>query len=364
MYHKSLLSNYSHCKQHAWKTRAERVKLSQRSVFNLNAEKKVKQEQQSSSENSDVSSIQLNKGDRSSQKSSEVTMVRLTKKGKKGKPKKKNMKMKKIPSRMFDNKNPTHKSMLEKMSDLSLPSTPASTTTTIQSSVEEGDAVTFNQTCEVFDESTSEEDMSDVENTLGDSKTVNDERKGNEISSSSEAEDDQDCNATSEDDEENQKENKGDSSEKYTTRQLSEVSQASVTRQREETPESEPSESERIPTEYTVCRAEMELNPVSLPLLDVNVIEKPFKPRGAKTFMVQTTEFCQNFVGKENTISSTEYSEKSNEKGAELLSNYKFSCDYTSDRCDMGTTEDPDEEIPRDNGGSPSGSSNNNEGAI
>ena len=140
-------------------------------MFNLNAEMKVKQERQSNSENSDVSSIQLNKGDRSSQKSSEVTMVRLTKKGKKGKPKKKNMKMKKIPSRVFDNKNPTDKSMLEKMSDLSLPSTPASTTTTIQSSVEEGDAVTFNQTYEVFDESTSEEDMSDVENTLGDSKT-------------------------------------------------------------------------------------------------------------------------------------------------------------------------------------------------
>ena len=332
-------------------------------MFNLNAEKKVKQERQSNSQNNAVNPIQLNRGDGSSQKSSVVTTTRLNKKGKKGKPKKKNLKIKKIPSREFENKIPIDNSMLEKLSGLSLASTPASATSTRRSSVEEGEAVTLSQTCELFDESNSEEDMSDV-NTLDDYKIVNDGRKGDEISSSSEEEDDQDCNATSEDDEENQKENKGDSSEKYTTQQLLEVSQASVIGKREETPDSELTESERMPAEYTVCHAEMKLSPVSLPLLDVNVIEKKFKPCGAKTFVVETTQFCQKIDGKENTISSTEYSEKSKEKGAELLSNYKYSYDSTSDRCDMGTTEDPDEEIPRENGGSPSGSSSNNEGAI
>ena len=354
----SLLSICSHCKQHAWKTRAERVKLSQRSVFNLNAEKKVKQERPSNSQNSLPKSIQLNKGNGSSQNSSEVATTRQTKKGKR-----KKKKMKKIPSKEFDDKNLTDSSMLEKMSDLSLPSTPASIASTVQNLVEGSETDTCNQACEVFDETTDEEDMSDVENALDDCETVTDERKENEISSSCEEEDDQECNATSED-EQNQKENEGISPEKSTTQQLCEVPQTSVTGKREEGAESELNKSEIIPAEYAVCHAEIESSPVNFPLLDINVIKKPFKPQGAKTCMVEKNEFCPKFGGKENTISSREYSEESNENGAELLSKHKFSCNCTNDCCDKGTTEDPDEETPRDNDGNPSDSTNNNEGAF
>ena len=356
----SLLSICSHCKQHAWKTRAERVKLSQRSVFNLNAEKKVKQERPSNSQNSVPKSIQLSKGDGSSQNSSEVVTTRQTKRGKR---KKKNLKMKKISSKEFDDKKLTDNSMLEKMSDLSLPSTPASIASTVQNLVERSETDACNQACKNVDETTDEEDMSDVENTFDDCEAVTDERKENEISSCQE-EDDQECNATSEDEEQSQKENKGISAEKRATQQQCGMPQTSVTGKREEAAESEPGESRIIPAEYTVCRAEIESSAVGLPVLDINVIKKPFKPQGAKTSMVKRTEFCPKFGDKENTISSREYSEKSNENGAELLSKHKFSCDYTNDCCDMGTTEDSDEETPCDNGGSPSDSSNNNEGAF
>ena len=98
--------------------------------------------------------------------------------------------MKKIPSKEFDDKNLTDSSMLEKMSDLSLPSTPASIASTVQNLVEGSETDTCNQACEVFDETTDEEDMSDVENALDDCETVTDERKENEISSSCEEEDD------------------------------------------------------------------------------------------------------------------------------------------------------------------------------
>ena len=166
-------------------------------------------------------------------------------------------------------------------------------------------------------------------------------------SSSSEEEDDAECNATAEEDESSQDITTQENKKEYADLQQQD---AHI--------------SDKITeiSEYTVAYAQVELHPVNLPLVELNVAEKTRelfvpKPTGK-------SKFCPTPANKENTDSFSIAADDTKENGAKNGPNSKASCDTKA--CDESKPDDDTNDTKRqkDNDGKSSGADNKKEGGV